>query len=1474
MLTPVFAQNGADTGENPETTISDEPADSNEDFAGGPSCNLTSLSREEVQKIKDEILIPGTSIDELSSGIKKDDPEQLRQKSAILTNRDSTDAAKIDIPSYKIDSEQAGPVILDKHFTGAFSIAMVLDDTLRVGRCLASDRNESCKLDYPYTTLRNSGTGIVSNFKLAGKGVVEDIIGSDYFTEKQKEELEARVEMEAEPLTEDGEYDVNADVNAEKQVRFKTGFRRTDLGEVSVIESSNFSSTMGTNCEHASCEISLYSLFDKYFNSMFSAEIVISTAGPTLYNRAGKLWDYASKRNVFPFNLQRPQFIKNMESTLYKPRSYLGEVRIARLKARADRYDGVKDAQISLIHPESSYPILQGGGFDIYIKNALKPDGVIGKIKDPKIREELVKEIADYEAYYRVMKSMADNAAAVAKKEVASGVPESVAKINHARKLSELMDWADDDTLLDTPEYFMRNPEFGLKGLAFYDTEKKIYIDATAESNTMDPHFFRPFQKEGKWTSGNTPLRTDDSGNLVAYKFNGRKFFGEIEKDGLDQAIAEGAAFDKVVQLRDGSWAKITADNKDYILKNTDSPLKVFELGAEELDYKMTPELLANKLLDEQAYSRMFASPERNAKKLRQTLVERNYAARRYTSVLDKQLAQEAELIKTYFKPTGGLKYTVLPYAYWWARKGLEFDDLSAYQLPETWTKAEMYPRATPLYDDAYIDFFANAGSDQGDIFQQVLQYMPWDMVYSEISELYQPINDVYNRLSGETGRDEVDNLIFYMYGQKECAGCSMTLQSPDYERFFTGFYTPKQYESFMIEERLEDELKGALIIAFAHHTDLKGESGAEGVLEKEAINLQKAIEEKKTCRDISKDIAFGFEVNRGVGALYAGLESISYAVFGLPAIFGSFALQTLILPELQDCVDSEEGYYLHFAAPIIKEKVKKANPTEAAAEKLGNAAKDVKDDVVSLLQGNPDSEVTKKIEDVGDELNELAGNVSEPIVQAFVKYNPVTTGTVDGVSMFYFWREPTESNKAFYNKQGQLVMKGLNADGNEMEIVMDNETGKMLVNGEEIIDSETGVDHVRMSSDNLEIPAQEIPQKLAKARLTGNNKVFEINVGGGAKVLDSAIKECIQEAVMDQTGLPWDSDDLIDVFGKVTTVVSDSHPQIIPDSLQNKIFAEGSPRHVIDGQDSKINIYGNANVEIANEDKNVSYKTGRLNSIQFENGVMVYKPETQELIIWLKRHAKGILSKEDVQGLKPELTSVTNPETNCPEPAIKLEAIGDLDSPRAMANVESFNKSLEHLGPFQIFDTEKKTYIFYSKLLEDGTCEDRFRIIDKETGEVYDQAIQPGTMKQEGNKVEFQTDDGQDHSLEFSAEDGKPMLNYNGESEVLQSAQGPNGSFWYDPDKGLWHAENAQLIPLNDLFKQQGMEFKGGSGGEATATSGDNVLIFNEGEGIGNIFANLPSLPENMLYLFLFVVSLAGSFILVRRKIELIEDN
>ena len=192
----------------------------------------------------------------------------------------------------------------------------------------------------------------------------------------------------------------------------------------------------------------------------------------------------------------------------------------------------------------------------------------------------------------------------------------------------------------------------------------------------------------------------------------------------------------------------------------------------------------------------------------------------------------------------------------------------------------------------------------------------------------------------------------------------------------------------------------------------------------------------------------------------------------------------------------------------------------------------------------------------------------------------------------------------------------------------------------------------------------------------------------------------------------------------------------------------------------------------------------------------------------------------------------------------------------------------MDHLGPFTQFTTDKKIYEFYSKRDESGECKDYFRVRDKDTGNILVDEEVVGPIKQDADgTIRFTTADGKEQTLKVDAENGVPKVTFNGGApETILSAQGPKGSFWYDPNTGQWYPENGLQIPLNQAFKDNGTWLGTDANGNITGVP-ENKMTFNIGQQSASPMA-LPSTPQTLVGTILFIaLFLLISFGLTRSK-------
>ncbi len=845
-------------------------------------------------------------------------------------------------------------------------------------------------------------------------------------------------------------------------------------------------------------------------------------------------------------------------------------------------------------------------------------------------------------------------------------------------------------------------------------------------------------------------------------------------------------------------------------------------------------------------------------------LKERNWVSRRYWSALDKLAAQEDELVRSYFTVKGGAKWTVLPYGYWWAKKGFGIEGISQYELPDTWHKLKLTIGEQNIFDYAYVDFFANEGSDQGDIFVQVIEKLPWKLILDQLSDRYNPVKELYDSLTKNELRSTTENLAFYMTGPEDCPNCALTLRSDDLTRFRPFFSAPDQtLTSYILEDTVSQKAKdkGQTLIMFGGHTNLEGQSGED---KGEPIDLVKAIKEKTTCTDaIEKLTVYGVPIGKvlpeklkekgRIGAVLGGLEAVTYGAFFWAGIFATATIQIVAMPQLQDCVDADEGYYVHYFAPVKKATDKKSNTTEISTEKVSKLVQKMRSSFVDTFKGDSNSLTKDAAEKLGNELDRFQNDAKQNnLVQATLQIKGVNSGQLDSTSLFYFWcGKGCRIDAASYKQSGGETIRG----NNDLNVGVDFAKGQITVNGSPIVQS---ADNVRLASTNLGAASVEIPRTLTETCLENTTaKAFQINAQGEVRVLDRDLLDCLKRGVLEQTGLTLDSDKLNDAFGKLESIVTTTHPNVRANGTG--IIAEGIPRKVAEGKNATVTVLANKDVNLSSSNDGET-SLGKLESLQFANGVIIVKPNGC-FLAWLRHHEQGILSKELAKGIKAGLERQDNPETGCADPAISLQAIPDLASDLKTQKVDKFNEALKKQGPFTVFETPTQRFVISSEKSAQGICQDHLRVIDKATGKITDYK---GSITQTPDGFKITGDDGQVHDVKFSTKDGAPLVQLDeNKPEVLTAAQGKNGSFYYDPDKGLWFAENAQLLPLIDAFRE-GIAAKVQPNGETTATATGNVLNVDLGKKDTD-FLNLPSLPEAKALLLLFVGLLIVSFCIVQ---------
>ena len=930
-------------------------------------------------------------------------------------------------------------------------------------------------------------------------------------------------------------------------------------------------------------------------------------------------------------------------------------------------------------------------------------------------------------------------------------------------------------------------------------------------------------------------------------------------------------------------------------------------------------------------------------------------------------------------------------FAYWQIKTGgatllgdsLGLTKISMYQLPESYSAFHIkHPETADIYEDAYVDFFANTGSDQGDLFMQFLNSgINWsNLLAKEVTgtiqtEWAKSLNNVIRKITeGQIRRSETDDIVLitdnlnpscmdrcnYVIGaeyiEQATRDASMLMEiemanaevkeedklpeivdSPDTEEPVNEEETnteentleetntentqaeqeETQTESFqstalpratvslkditistsvpsnittlnyILENTTEKNYTkhGQTLISFSHHTDYDGTFSNQST--ERAINLLDARTNEETCvqkielldvagMPIGGIVPKSMRNHRFAGALVAQ-QHLAYLVFPGAGYFSSFVAPAvasdipqmfLVMPQLHHCVDDQEGTYAHFFVSSLEaERV-----TKDSKNKVGEAIKEgvtKAEDAISKITAG--TELEKGVKFGAGQVKEFAEQKLQenPIVQSTYRTSGQTDTTVKGQLFFFEMGPKTKCNAIGYNDKGveNLVDKDTN-----ITLTIDKDKGEMTVidaNGNlKTIIGQENKDFVRLIGTNLGIPAKVVPRSLSYIPVPGDtDALFEIDAYGNFYVKNSAFLDCLRAGYEAQTGLtiPSGVTNLADYLGlvKLGNIVHPTTNYLIkPQNTQ--IMADGVPRLITNGQGAKVSILGNRITKIGPVDSR-ELTIGQNVAIQFERGQLVYVEEKKAYIMWVE--TTTVTHGNDIDKLKTELANekATNGCDDTDEIGLNFNVTPDKDNDQAKANTDKLNKALEKVGPFQMFDTATKTFIFY--VSEPPECEQRLKIIDKITGEVTDTKI--NSVQQTPTGLLVKTDDGKSHDLSFNAEEGVPTLTYNGDKETLLSAQGKEGAFWYDPETGNWYTTNGNLIPFNDKFKE-GITFAVNPNGQVTGTPGNNV--FNIGSGSGGASSggfNIPVAPENKLLFIMYIsiILLGFMFIYSRKK-------
>ncbi|MCR4368659.1 MAG: hypothetical protein NUV67_02005, partial [archaeon] len=654
-------------------------------------CSMHELEDSESAALID-LLKKGFTGNEIAGETEKDlDRPELATKELVLQNPDDENSAvKAEIPSLKFGAKEASQ-FLNNRFSGPFAFGVVLDDSIRTGRCETFDGN--CTLTGPNLTRRNSGAGILADTKPIREvfsGLFDGNQSSTNFTNQEADALRTALDIDSAP---DGEGEAGL---SEAQIKVATRLE-SELIPNSILTSS-FDAKMVTNCANPDCVITTYSLFDKYFNSWMSSEMVVSTFGPSLLYQTKKLFGWTGRRGFLSgVRDGYYEFQDQLRKKFITEESVLGRMKASRIKARIDR-NGWRDWYQQMVtgHSDGSgYYLMQTEGFQNWWGKAQGKGGFLENIKTAQERAELVRLFKDMRSVLRAGKARNDDARqAFELAKETFGLDNAVTRqkyIEYGRDTVNYMDKTFDEMLgADYIEWITRHPNAGFynKGvLQVRPDGGSEVINLFHEHRNVqrilrkfaDDGTFRGFENDiGKYGSAYQSQGDD----LVYYVFdrqNAENYRG-LSYSNLERAATNQR--DTFAATDYGEYIPYTTQSVPFIQNRIGSNPQLFQgnwTQAGALTPAQITAMITNARTGPTANMKFGVI---NTQTMIDTLQERNWVSRRYWNALDKLLAQEDELIRSYFTIKGGAKWTALPYGYWWAKRGFGVEGISLYQLP------------------------------------------------------------------------------------------------------------------------------------------------------------------------------------------------------------------------------------------------------------------------------------------------------------------------------------------------------------------------------------------------------------------------------------------------------------------------------------------------------------------------------------------------------------------------------------------------------------------------------------------------------------------------------------------------------------------------------------------------------------------------------------------------------------------------
>ena len=1360
------------------------------DYYGGDACKQDRLRPEEINILWDEYLRTGFSPNQIIAG----KPEDLKNSEKTVEKKDvKKNATFMSINDDKaitagLKTDQKLPYdsyMFGKVISGDYAYGIFLNDSLRIGRCKAGTVGCAVTSDNNGLYLRNSDGAIktftegVKSFFTGDEIKQKDTVGAGMVNQ---EELKNKVELSQAG----GQQDINV-------IKFTHGLQEKPMSSFLVDDfSSEFLMLCNNQDSDSRCRVLLYSFFDKRYNAYYSGSLISVAGGPMVWGAASKLFGGLAS---FKYIGAATKFIKKGT-------------------------DPVKQAF------KNTWYKLVAKDFDYFSKNinhvttkALQKGNIGGSLK---VLGENVYEIVPVKAMAAVQKDLIPNlTTAQAKEAIGEVITARASAASYGKGFLESLEKNSDVILKRDAAIQAAKNAPQLLGAemdkAFLNKNFAGWVTDTASGSSMGMKSITEFDVSPGFIAGKLNLNK-------MYKMSSGGKVGDVALPDLKNFLKSNPAEEYMVELG-GVPTILNAANvetiKELAAKEGVGNLQVLTANRTKIDFSAYG--------GQDNFTKNFAQDYYNFVKYKYATAANNYSVIMNTLQSAKAMPTRSPNAMNFFMKlwagkggaVGGLiKLETIPAMYWMAKTGEFGDTFKAYMIKDQdLTTIKTYTGVDTLYNSAYMDIFSREGSNNGDMFSKVIDYI---VFIDNIGLLYNEMEQSIKSFFGHQFRDEPEDLVFYNEAVK-CGGgaCTFSLnKQPAKEEIkkkgtisgkAVDIVTDKIHvntlslqgtKSYVVEfpdpVPSDDPDPGFTLSAFVHRMNILGKDGE--------INLASALAQKEDCISKAKDLTiagipfgsmFASDVDPSKFAIPLGIvdNSIGLALTGIPGLALSVVSSILIMEQVQEqvgnCADIVDGYYITDSLIPYQDK------NDSLMAKIGGVASQGKKETEkSLLGGTPFDKIATKIK---DQFNKIISDKSYEAIQINVETKGKTNGSVYAEDIFLIWEggNASQTNLKYDDKSYTNLV-----DKDGKTAVLDMENGLFEINGKKI----DHPDIVRLTKRNNRGPFYSMPVAVTVFKASSVGNMFEAHTNGDFLVKDPAMLDCIKAGVFEQTGMTMISNSLYEHMGPVTEILVESGTIIRPSlyGVENQFSMEGASVGRIPMPNSMLTVKGDRTVIIKNAKE--TYELDGVVGIAFEKGSIVYKAQTNEFIMWVENMAQ--IDGKYISNLMSNHNPQINEETGCEEDAFDLKLAPVMGDITAEEEVGKMNAALEKAGPFQYFQTPKYNLIFYSKM-EGGVCKKYMKVVDRETGRVMSDAeVTSVTKTPNGYKVT--TADGKTHDIGFEAANGKPMLSYNGDKQPLLIAQGKDGAFYYDPSTGKWYVDNAQVLPIDDDFKLHGSATQG----------------------------------------------------------------